>query len=192
MSILIAKNNLHQNCLRTSTKKKKKLSLLQSQTNPNYSSKNPQNRSCDRLVQIVCSRYGPSLRQKLTTNFHQPNLTSANYSNLFSFTLLLSLSLLLSIFEITISAHYPTKPMPIYWNALRAPGRSIITKKGDGSQVKESTDSSTTIEDDDVKGRTTQKSSVTSREKKRKSSLLASPSFSCVLPPVHNTPSPKL
>ncbi|KAK0182369.1 hypothetical protein PV327_000516 [Microctonus hyperodae] len=29
---------------------------------------------------------------------------------------------------------------------------SIITKKGDGSQVKESTDSSTTIEDDDVKG----------------------------------------
>ncbi|XP_043788246.1 calcium/calmodulin-dependent protein kinase type II alpha chain isoform X4 [Apis laboriosa] len=33
-----------------------------------------------------------------------------------------------------------------------AQGRSIITKKGDGSQVKESTDSSTTIEDDDVKG----------------------------------------
>ncbi|XP_011340946.1 calcium/calmodulin-dependent protein kinase type II alpha chain isoform X11 [Ooceraea biroi] len=31
--------------------------------------------------------------------------------------------------------------------------RSIITKKGDGSQVKESTDSSTTIEDDDVKAR---------------------------------------
>ncbi|XP_076629767.1 calcium/calmodulin-dependent protein kinase II isoform X10 [Colletes latitarsis] len=30
-------------------------------------------------------------------------------------------------------------------------GRSIITKKGEGSQVKESTDSSTTIEDDDVK-----------------------------------------
>ncbi|KAL0108176.1 hypothetical protein PUN28_015038 [Cardiocondyla obscurior] len=29
--------------------------------------------------------------------------------------------------------------------------RSIITKKGDGSQVKESSDSSTTIEDDDVK-----------------------------------------
>lgn len=44
-------------------------------------------------------------------------------------------------------------PMLIYWNALRTPGRSIITKKGDGSQVKESTDSSTTIEDDDVKGR---------------------------------------
>lgn len=43
--------------------------------------------------------------------------------------------------------------MSIYWNALRTPGRSIITKKGDGSQVKESTDSSTTIEDDDVKGR---------------------------------------
>ena len=83
--------------------------------------------------------------------------------------------------------------MPIYWNALRAPGRSIITKKGDGSQVKESTDSSTTIEDDDVKGRTTQKSSVTSKKKKkRKSFLLASPSFSCVLSPVHNTPSPKL
>ncbi|XP_046753275.1 calcium/calmodulin-dependent protein kinase type II alpha chain isoform X9 [Diprion similis] len=30
-------------------------------------------------------------------------------------------------------------------------GRNTITKKGDGSQVKESTDSSTTIEDDDVK-----------------------------------------
>ncbi|XP_037035375.1 calcium/calmodulin-dependent protein kinase type II alpha chain isoform X3 [Bradysia coprophila] len=30
-------------------------------------------------------------------------------------------------------------------------GKSMITKKGDGSQVKESTDSSTTIEDDDVK-----------------------------------------
>ncbi|XP_050297099.1 calcium/calmodulin-dependent protein kinase type II alpha chain isoform X9 [Anthonomus grandis grandis] len=30
--------------------------------------------------------------------------------------------------------------------------RSIIVKKGDGSQVKESTDSSTTIEDDDIKG----------------------------------------
>ena len=148
-------------------------------------------------MQSVCSRYGPSLRQKLTTNIHQPNLTIANYSNLFSFTLLLSLSLslslLLSISEITISAHYPMKPMPIYWNALRAPGRSIITKKGDGSQVKESTDSSTTIEDDDVKGRTTQKSSVTSKKKKkRKSFLLASPSFSCVLSPVHNTPSPKL
>lgn len=34
-------------------------------------------------------------------------------------------------------------------------GKSMITKKGDGSQVKEkeSTDSSTTIEDDDVKGK---------------------------------------
>ena len=33
-------------------------------------------------------------------------------------------------------------------------GRSIINKKGDGSQVKESTDSSsTTLEDDDVKGK---------------------------------------
>ncbi|KAK6645246.1 hypothetical protein RUM43_001522 [Polyplax serrata] len=32
--------------------------------------------------------------------------------------------------------------------------RSIITKKGDGSQVKESTDSSTTLEDDDVKDTT--------------------------------------
>ncbi|XP_026679463.1 calcium/calmodulin-dependent protein kinase type II alpha chain [Diaphorina citri] len=30
-------------------------------------------------------------------------------------------------------------------------GRSIVTKKGDGSQVKESTDSSTTLEDDDIK-----------------------------------------
>ncbi|XP_049819380.1 calcium/calmodulin-dependent protein kinase type II alpha chain isoform X3 [Aethina tumida] len=30
--------------------------------------------------------------------------------------------------------------------------RSIIVKKGDGSQVKESTDSSTTLEDDDIKG----------------------------------------
>nr|XP_015833952.1 PREDICTED: calcium/calmodulin-dependent protein kinase type II alpha chain isoform X15 [Tribolium castaneum] len=32
-------------------------------------------------------------------------------------------------------------------------GRSIIVKKGDGSQVKESTDSSTTLEDDDIKAR---------------------------------------
>jgi hypothetical protein len=32
-------------------------------------------------------------------------------------------------------------------------GRSIIAKKSDGSQVKESTDSSTTLEDDDVKGK---------------------------------------
>ncbi|XP_044736618.1 calcium/calmodulin-dependent protein kinase type II alpha chain isoform X21 [Chrysoperla carnea] len=31
--------------------------------------------------------------------------------------------------------------------------RSIIVKKGDGSQVKESTDSSTTLEDDDIKAR---------------------------------------
>lgn len=29
----------------------------------------------------------------------------------------------------------------------------MISKKGDGSQVKESTDSSTTLEDDDVKGK---------------------------------------
>lgn len=28
----------------------------------------------------------------------------------------------------------------------------MITKKGDGSQVKESTDSSTTLEDDEIKG----------------------------------------
>lgn len=33
-------------------------------------------------------------------------------------------------------------------------GRSIVTnKKGDGSQVKESTESNTTIEDDDVRGK---------------------------------------
>ena len=31
-------------------------------------------------------------------------------------------------------------------------GRSIMQKKGEGSQVKESTDSSTTLEDEDVKG----------------------------------------
>lgn len=34
-------------------------------------------------------------------------------------------------------------------------GRSIINKKSDGSNVKESTDSSTTIEEDDVKGNIT-------------------------------------
>lgn len=35
------------------------------------------------------------------------------------------------------------------------PGRSIVNKKGDGSQVKESTDSSnTTLEDEDTKGET--------------------------------------
>ena len=41
------------------------------------------------------------------------------------------------------------------WRTLslfRPPGRSIINKKSDGSNVKESTDSSTTIEEDDVKG----------------------------------------
>jgi len=32
-------------------------------------------------------------------------------------------------------------------------GRSIVNRKGDGSQVKESTDSSTTLEDDDIKGK---------------------------------------
>lgn len=32
----------------------------------------------------------------------------------------------------------------------------MISKKGDGSQVKESTDSSTTLEDDDVKGKALQ------------------------------------
>ena len=32
-------------------------------------------------------------------------------------------------------------------------GRSIVTKKSDGSQVKESTDSNATIEEDDVKGK---------------------------------------
>ncbi|XP_044736608.1 calcium/calmodulin-dependent protein kinase type II alpha chain isoform X11 [Chrysoperla carnea] len=36
-------------------------------------------------------------------------------------------------------------------NFSRGVGRSIIVKKGDGSQVKESTDSSTTLEDDDIK-----------------------------------------
>jgi hypothetical protein len=32
----------------------------------------------------------------------------------------------------------------------------VVAKKGDGLQVKESTDSSTTLEDDDVKGEFTQ------------------------------------
>ncbi|KOC70015.1 Calcium/calmodulin-dependent protein kinase type II subunit beta [Habropoda laboriosa] len=44
----------------------------------------------------------------------------------------------------------PPRPNPSHL-PKKSPGRSIITKKGDGSQVKESTDSSTTIEDDDVK-----------------------------------------
>lgn len=43
--------------------------------------------------------------------------------------------------------------MHIFKLHRHVPGRSIITKKGDGSQVKESTDSSTTLEDDDVKGK---------------------------------------
>jgi len=41
----------------------------------------------------------------------------------------------------------------IMWVVSVAAGRSIVTKKGDGSQVKESTDSSTTLEDDDIKGK---------------------------------------
>lgn len=39
------------------------------------------------------------------------------------------------------------------FNVVIILGRSIIVKKGDGSQVKESTDSSTTLEDDDIKGK---------------------------------------
>lgn len=39
------------------------------------------------------------------------------------------------------------------FNGVILLGRSIIVKKGDGSQVKESTDSSTTLEDDDIKGK---------------------------------------
>ena len=132
MSILIAKNNLHQNCLQTSTKKKKKLNLLQSQTNPNYSSKNPQNRSCDRLVQSVCSRYGPSLRQKLTTNIHQPNLTIANYSNLFSFTLLLSLSLSLSLyFCLSLKSLFP---LIIQWSQCRFTETLCVLQVGASSR----------------------------------------------------------
>lgn len=42
----------------------------------------------------------------------------------------------------------------IFLNIIAFSGRSMITKKGEGSQVKESTDSSnTTLEDDDVKGK---------------------------------------
>ncbi|XP_024225874.1 calcium/calmodulin-dependent protein kinase type II alpha chain isoform X7 [Bombus vosnesenskii] len=55
--------------------------------------------------------------------------------------------------------------------------RSIITKKGDGSQVKESTDSSTTIEDDDVKaGSAGSASSSGSSSNSQNSQTGASPS----------------
>ncbi|XP_076766204.1 calcium/calmodulin-dependent protein kinase II isoform X15 [Xylocopa sonorina] len=55
--------------------------------------------------------------------------------------------------------------------------RSIITKKGDGSQVKESTDSSTTIEDDDVKaGSAGSGSSSGSSSNSQNSQIGASPS----------------
>ncbi|XP_011059134.1 PREDICTED: calcium/calmodulin-dependent protein kinase type II delta chain isoform X8 [Acromyrmex echinatior] len=58
-----------------------------------------------------------------------------------------------------------------------AQGRSIITKKGDGSQVKESTDSSTTIEDDDVKaGSAGSGSSSGSSNNSQNSQVGASPS----------------
>ncbi|XP_018347078.1 PREDICTED: calcium/calmodulin-dependent protein kinase type II alpha chain isoform X7 [Trachymyrmex septentrionalis] len=58
-----------------------------------------------------------------------------------------------------------------------AQGRSIITKKGDGSQVKESTDSSTTIEDDDVKaGSAGSGSSSGSSNNSQNSQVCASPS----------------
>ncbi|XP_024225871.1 calcium/calmodulin-dependent protein kinase type II alpha chain isoform X4 [Bombus vosnesenskii] len=58
-----------------------------------------------------------------------------------------------------------------------AQGRSIITKKGDGSQVKESTDSSTTIEDDDVKaGSAGSASSSGSSSNSQNSQTGASPS----------------
>ncbi|XP_076264386.1 calcium/calmodulin-dependent protein kinase II isoform X8 [Rhynchophorus ferrugineus] len=42
--------------------------------------------------------------------------------------------------------------------------RSIIVKKGDGSQVKESTDSSTTLEDDDIKGPLTKRPRIGSED----------------------------
>ncbi|XP_014470252.1 PREDICTED: calcium/calmodulin-dependent protein kinase type II alpha chain isoform X4 [Dinoponera quadriceps] len=57
--------------------------------------------------------------------------------------------------------------------------RSIITKKGDGSQVKESTDSSTTIEDDDVKedkkGGVDRSSTVIAKEPEALGSLQGTP-----------------
>ncbi|XP_014470250.1 PREDICTED: calcium/calmodulin-dependent protein kinase type II alpha chain isoform X2 [Dinoponera quadriceps] len=60
-----------------------------------------------------------------------------------------------------------------------AQGRSIITKKGDGSQVKESTDSSTTIEDDDVKedkkGGVDRSSTVIAKEPEALGSLQGTP-----------------
>ncbi|XP_036147393.1 calcium/calmodulin-dependent protein kinase type II alpha chain isoform X6 [Monomorium pharaonis] len=56
-------------------------------------------------------------------------------------------------------------------------GRSIITKKGDGSQVKESTDSSTTLEDDDIKaGNTGGGSSSSSSNNSQNSQVGVSPS----------------
>ncbi|XP_054003413.1 calcium/calmodulin-dependent protein kinase type II delta chain isoform X5 [Hylaeus anthracinus] len=58
-------------------------------------------------------------------------------------------------------------------------GRSTITKKGDGSQVKESTDSSTTIEDDDVRaGSAGSGSSSGSSSNSQNSQTGASPSSS--------------
>lgn len=47
---------------------------------------------------------------------------------------------------------YKISLINIYIHYTYISGKSMITKKGDGSQVKESTDSSTTLEDDDVKG----------------------------------------
>lgn len=52
---------------------------------------------------------------------------------------------------INICATAYSNAFPFTWYLLV--GRSIIVKKGDGSQVKESTDSSTTLEDDDIKGK---------------------------------------
>ena len=50
-------------------------------------------------------------------------------------------------------AELASYPLRSYHFVPLPSGRSIITKKGDGAQVKESTDSSTTIEEEDVKGK---------------------------------------
>ncbi|KAG7213231.1 hypothetical protein KM043_002537 [Ampulex compressa] len=64
-------------------------------------------------------------------------------------------------------------------------GRSIATKKGDGSQVKESTDSSTTIEDDDVKedkkGGVDRSSTVIAKEPEGEGALAVRPIAASVI-----------
>lgn len=55
--------------------------------------------------------------------------------------------------ETSTSTNQPTNQPPDHPQNLLRPGKSIIAKKGEESQVKESSDSNTTVEEEEVKGK---------------------------------------